>query len=262
MFNGRFRRGKIRSEIHPEEILIDSENISEFDVDQFEGRIERPIKQSQLVAMGGAVALVAVLLFVRAGMLQVVHGAEYALRAEQNQLAEETIFADRGTIVDRNGVPLAWSERLNVEDDFARRVYADRQGLAHAVGYTRAPAKDSSGNYFRTAFEGLDGAERAYDGRLGGTNGVELTETDALGRILRRVAGSRLAGDPQMPGGLPAHGRVGDPRAARPDQAGGRGGNARTMGCSWNTSNKVQSRRHDNCANLSAENPSCSLGSQ
>ncbi len=181
------RRGKIRSEIHPDEILIDSQNVSEFDTDQFEGRIERPISRRQIAFAGGAVALVVCLMFARAGMLQVVHGAQYALQAEQNQLQELTIFADRGTIVDRTGVPLAWNEREQVEDDFAQRVYADYRGLAHAVGYTKAPAKDSSGNYFRTAFEGLDGAERAYNNMLGGQNGVELTETDALGKVVSQA---------------------------------------------------------------------------
>ncbi len=191
-----FRKGKIRSEIHPDEILIDSENISEFDTDQFEGRIERPISRRQLVAAGGAITLAIVLLFARAGMLQVVHGAEYAEQAAQNQLQEQTVFADRGAIVDRNGTPLAWSERVRVEDDFAQRAYAALRGLAHAVGYTKAPAKDSSGNYFRTTFEGLDGAERAYNERLGGQNGVELTETDALGRIVSQATTrAPVAGD-------------------------------------------------------------------
>jgi penicillin-binding protein 2 len=205
-----FRKGKIRSEIHPDEILIDSQNVSEFDTDQFEGRIERPLKRSQLVAAGGAVTLAILLLFARAGTLQVVHGQEYAEQAQQNQLAEQTIFADRGTITDRNGVPLAWNERLLVEDDFAQRVYANLSGLAHAVGYTKAPAKDSSGNYFRTAFEGLDGAERAYDGMLGGSNGLELTETDALGKVVSQattrapVAGEtlRLSLDAKVTQGL------------------------------------------------------------
>jgi len=182
-----FRKGKIRSEIHPDEILIDSQNVSEFDTDQFEGRLERPISRRQIVAAGGAITLAIVLLFARAGMLQVVHGQEYAEQAEQNQLAEQTVFADRGAIVDRNGVPLAWNERVQIEDDFAQRVYAQLRGLSHAVGYTKAPAKDSSGNYFRTTFEGLDGAERAYDTRLGGVNGVELTETDALGRVVSQA---------------------------------------------------------------------------
>lgn len=191
-----FRRGTIRSEIHPDEILIDSENVSEFDTDQFEGRIERPIKRSQLAAAGGAIAVIVVLLFVRAGMLQVVHGQEYATQAEQNQLAEQTIFADRGAIVDRNGVQLAWNERERVEDDFAKRVYASMRGLAHAVGYTKAPAKDSSGNYFRTIFEGLDGAEQAYNDILGGQNGLELTETNALGEVVSQATTrAPVAGD-------------------------------------------------------------------
>lgn len=164
--------------------MIDSQNVSDFDRDRFEGRIERPISRSQLIGAGGAVALAALLLLVRAGNLQVVHGQEYAEQAKNNQLAEVTIFADRGSIIDRNGVPLAWSEREQIEDDFAKRAYAQMRGLAHAVGYTRAPAKDSSGNYFRTQFEGVDGAEEAYDAMLAGQNGVQLTETNALGKVV------------------------------------------------------------------------------
>lgn len=191
-----FRKGRIRSEIHPDEILIDSQNVSEFDTDKFEGRLERPIKRSQLVAAGAAVALATFLLFLRAGTLQVVHGAEYAERAEKNQLAEQTIFADRGSIVDRNGVPLAWNERAAVQDDFATRIYATMRGLSHAVGYTKAPAKDSSGNYYRSAFEGLDGAEQAYNDKLGGQNGLELTETDAVGKVVSEATTrAPVAGD-------------------------------------------------------------------
>ncbi len=205
-----FRKGRIRSEIHPDEILIDSENVSELDRDQFEGRIERPIRRSQLVATGGAIALIVALLFARAGMLQVVHGAQFAKQARENQLQELTIFADRGSIVDRRGVPLAWNERERVEDDFAKRVYSGLRGVAHAVGYTKAPAKDSSGNYFRTVFEGLDGAERAYNARLEGVNGVELTETNALGDVVSQattrapVAGEtlRLSLDAKVTEGL------------------------------------------------------------
>lgn len=190
------RKGRIRSEIHPDEILIDSQNVSEFDTDKFEGRLERPIKRSQLVAAGAAVALATFLLFLRAGTLQVVHGAQYAEQAEKNQLAEQTIFADRGSIVDRNGVPLAWNERAAVQDDFATRIYATMRGLSHAVGYTKAPAKDSSGNYYRSAFEGLDGAEQAYNDKLGGQNGLELTETDAVGKVVSEATTrAPVAGD-------------------------------------------------------------------
>ncbi|HEY4501656.1 MAG TPA: penicillin-binding transpeptidase domain-containing protein [Candidatus Paceibacterota bacterium] len=195
----RPRKGRIRSEIHPDEILLDSQNVAEFDRDQFEGRLERPLKRRQLVGAGGVVLCAALLLLLRAGSLQVVHGAAYAQQAQNNQLAEQTIFADRGPIVDRTGMSLAWNERAAVEDDFAKRVYAKVAGLAHVVGYTKAPAKDSRGFYFRTEFEGLDGAEKSYSEQLSGTNGVRLTETDALGTTVSEattrppVAGETLA---------------------------------------------------------------------
>lgn len=205
-----FRRKRIRSEIHPDEILIDSENVSQFDRDQFEGRIERPLSRRQLSWAGGVIAVGAVLLLVRAGNLQIVHGAEYARQAEENQLTEQVVFADRGTIVDRNGVPLAWNERADIADDFAKRMYAQMQGLAHVVGYTKAPAKDSSGFYFRSAFEGLNGAEKAYNQELGGQNGLKLTETNARGKVVSQsttrapVAGAelRLSVDAKVTQGL------------------------------------------------------------
>lgn len=187
MVFGRLRRGRIRREIHPDEIFIDAQNPAEFDRDQFEGRIERPLSRRQLVGAGAFIGAALLLLLVRAGNLQVVHGQTYAEQARTNQLAEQTIFADRGAIADRTGKELAWNEREQVEDDFARRVYAPLRGLAHVVGYVRAPAKDSSGNYFRTEFEGLDGAEAAYNDALKGQNGVRLTETNALGVVVSQA---------------------------------------------------------------------------
>ena len=103
MLRWRFRKRRIRSEIHPDEIFIDSENVSELDRDQFEGRIERPLSRRQLAIAGGVVCLAFVLLFARAGVLQVVHGQEYAEQAERNQLSEQTIFADRGAIEEEKG---------------------------------------------------------------------------------------------------------------------------------------------------------------
>lgn len=204
------RKGKIKSEIHPDEIFIDSENVSQFDRDRFEGRIERPLKHGQFVGAGAVTAAAMLLLVLRAGSLQVVHGQTYAEQARTNQLAEQTIFADRGPLVDRNGVALAWNERSAVDDDFAKRVYAPMRGLSHAVGYAKSPAKDSSGNYFRTEFEGVDGAEAAYHELLTGRNGVRLTETNALGKVVSHsttrppLAGStlRLSLDAKLTEGL------------------------------------------------------------
>lgn len=198
----RWRRlGKKRrtAEIDPDEILLDSSNLPEFDTDQMEGRIERPIGRRVFVAAGSILALSLVGLVVRAGDLQIAKGATYAKQAMENQLNQSPIFADRGVITDRTGVPLAWNERESVGDDFAKRVYAPLRGLAHAIGYVKAPAKDSAGFYYRDQFIGMDGAERAYDTELAGHNGVKLTETDAKGAVVSEaqvdlaVAGQKLA---------------------------------------------------------------------
>ncbi|MDE1924771.1 MAG: hypothetical protein KGH79_01140 [Patescibacteria group bacterium] len=193
------RKKKIAAEIHPDEILIDSSNAADFDRDQFEGRIERPINRRSLLFVGSFLCLVIALLAVRAGDLQIAHGEEYAKQAELNQLRQSAIIADRGVVTDRNGVPLAYNSRASVTDEFAERVYAAFRGVAHVVGYVKPPAKDSSGTYYRDEFVGVDGVEAAYNQELSGQNGINLTETDAHGAIVSQsteqdpVPGQKLA---------------------------------------------------------------------
>ncbi len=77
----------------------------------------------------------------------------------------------------RVAVPLTSNSRASVEDDFAARVYAPYLGLAHVVGYTKPPAKDTSGFYFRETYVGIDGIEQIFNEQLAGQNGLRLTET-------------------------------------------------------------------------------------
>lgn len=182
------RRRRRHAEINPDEILIDTSNISDFDRDRFEGRIERPLSRRSFVITSSLIALLSFALLARAGTLQVAEGAQYAKQARENQLAEQVIFADRGVLQDRTGEPLAWNERTNLTDDFAQRLYAAYRGLAHTVGYAKGPAKDSSGFYFRDEYQGVDGAEKAFDARLEGENGLRLTETDARGDVVSEAA--------------------------------------------------------------------------
>ncbi len=185
MFGSRFRKRKnSKDEIYPDEILIDSQNVGEFDRDQFEGRIEQPLLRRTFLFVGTVVAVVILGLTVRAGNLEILHGTAYAKQAYDNQLAEQVIVADRGIIVDKNGVPLAYNERGSVTDEFAKRVYSNFRGLAHDIGYVKAPAKDSSGAYYRDVFEGMDGVEEAYNAELAGVNGSKLSETDAHGTVV------------------------------------------------------------------------------
>ena len=174
----RGRRRK-QAEIQPDEIFIDSS--ADFDRDQFEGRLERPLRRRSFIMTASVVAILSLALLTRAGFMQMAQGATYEKMAEENQLAQKILFADRGVITDRTGLPLAYNERATLSDDFAARVYADIRGIAHVVGYVKPPAKDSSGVYYRNTFMGVDGAERAYNTVLAGQNGVQLTATDAHG---------------------------------------------------------------------------------
>lgn len=190
----RKRKRRLSTEIHPDEILIDAANVADFDRDQMEGRIERPLGRGSFIAAGTVLTLVIVALVFRAGDLQIVHGQTYAERALNNQLAQVPIFADRGVITDRTGRPLAWNE-ATATSEFAQRVYSDIPGVSHAVGYVKSPAKDSAGNYYRDYFQGMDGAEEAYSSTLAGHNGTTLTETDARGKVV-----SQAQVDPAQPG--------------------------------------------------------------
>lgn len=178
------RRRKKALEIQPDEILIDSSNLPDFDTDHLEGRLERPLDRRVFIWVAGMVALLLFLYVGRAFDLQFIRGIAYAKQAAENQLSQTTVFADRGTIVDRAHRELAYNVRTSVADDYAVRVYGLFRGLAHAVGYVKAPAKDSSGIYFRDAFTGIDGAEQAFDGILAGENGITLTETNAQGKVV------------------------------------------------------------------------------
>jgi penicillin-binding protein 2 len=184
MFGQIRRRRRLTREIEAEEILIDSSNLPEYDTDQFEGRIERPIGRRAVIVTLSIAALLFLAYAGRAWDLQFINGTAYAKQAAENQLSEKILFADRGVIEDRYNRPLAFNTLNAPTDDFATRVYAAYRGLAHVIGYVKPPSKDSSGYYFRTTFEGIDGVEKYLNNQLAGQNGITLTETDAKGAMV------------------------------------------------------------------------------
>ncbi len=178
----KLRRRKT-GEINPDEIFIDSSNLPAFNVHQFEGRLERPISR-KTVAFVSIVFVVAGLVFVsRFWLLQVKRGEAFAAQSEQNRLRHTDLFANRGVVLDRNGVVLASNASYEDDSDFAKRVYAPIHGLSHILGYVKYPTKDSSGFYFRTNYIGEDGVEKVYDSLLSGKNGERIIETDAFGKV-------------------------------------------------------------------------------
>ncbi|MDE2041337.1 MAG: hypothetical protein KGI59_03100 [Patescibacteria group bacterium] len=214
---GKRRRRQRSHEIAPDEILIDSSNLPHYDTDQFEGRLDKPIKRGSLYAVVGIFAFIAIVFFVQAADLEIVHGADYRAKSENNLLRPVPLFAGRGVIYDRNGIPLAWNapagstaaglpadsstttgttslSGLSLSDDGSqsdssnadvpRREYATSTGLAHVLGYVQYPSKDANGFYYQDDFTGVAGAEKYFDKQLTGTPGSRLVEVDAHGRAI------------------------------------------------------------------------------
>ncbi len=170
-------------DIEPDEIFLDSENLPKFDVNQFEGRIEKSISTGTFLVFGIVCALIFGIFFARSIILQGVRGAAYLAKSESNRLRYTVLFPERGIITDRNDEKLAWNSASDTNSEFSFRTYKDTPGLSHAVGYVQYPSKDASGFYYNEDFLGEDGVEKYYNDVLSGTNGQQIIEIDAAGKL-------------------------------------------------------------------------------
>jgi penicillin-binding protein 2 len=190
-------RKKQKQNLDPNEIFLDSSNLPNFNVHQFEGRIEKPISKPTLMFVGVFFLLIQGAYLWKVGLLQIIHGQEFRDRAENNRLEHSLIFGSRGTIYDRNKVPLAWNTLPETEknwadipskegkavNDFPLRRYTEDPGFGHLLGYLSYPAKDTSGFYYKKDFEGKDGIEEVYNTEMNGISGTKIQEVDALSRV-------------------------------------------------------------------------------
>ena len=166
--------------VEPDEIFLDSKNLQNFDRQQFEGRIERPIPKKTIMLLGFLFLFFIGIFGVRLIYLQVEKGKEYFSRSQNNIFEKTIIFTGRGIIYDRNKVELAWNE--NNGSQIPTRAYL-APGFSHLLGYVSYPIADSSGNFWQGDFIGKDGLEKEYNDSLKGVNGSKIIETDALGKI-------------------------------------------------------------------------------
>jgi len=172
-----------RQEIAPDEIFLDSSNLPDFNRDQFEGRLEKPIAGRTLIFVGTLFIIVGVIFSYRIWNLQIAQGKVFAKRSENNRLRHTLIFSDRGVIFDRNEELLAWNEDNPHDSDFSFRRYSTTTGISNLLGYIKYPSKDSAGFYYREDYEGVDGVEKFFNEQLKGENGIKITETNAFGKV-------------------------------------------------------------------------------
>lgn len=171
-------------DIDPDEIFMDSKNLPDFDISQFEGRLEKPISQKVFVIFGSVCFLIAVIFLVKFSFLQIVHGSFYKDKSENNKLKQILLVAPRGAIYSRDGVELAWNQTSQNEEDFPLRKYTLASGFGNLLGFLKYPAKDSSGFYYEEEFMPKDGAELYLNEMLSGQNGLELIETSVNGDVV------------------------------------------------------------------------------
>jgi penicillin-binding protein 2 len=176
-----FRKKKYTEfELDPDEIFLDSRNLPDFNTNSLEGRLEKPISRRSYLGVAVFIGVIFFALVAQAARLEIVQGSSYAARSEKNRLRPEVLFAQRGAILDRNGVSLVSN---NVADDGTVARQYQTPGFGHLLGYVSYPKKDSSGHYYDTDITGLAGVESALNSTLSGKNGKLLVEEDARGKI-------------------------------------------------------------------------------
>lgn len=185
IFKGNKRKGNFF--VYPDEVFLDSKNLQNFDRQQFEGRIEKPITKKTVIFLGIFFLAVTSIFLFRLISLQVEDGEAYRKRSENNTLAKVNIFTERGIIYDRNKEQLAWNQENTEQEEGSYDLYTRAYlspGFAHVLGYVSYPTKDkNTGRYWQNEFEGIDGLEKMYDEMIKGENGSKIVETDALGKI-------------------------------------------------------------------------------
>jgi penicillin-binding protein 2 len=194
------KRNNLRNKnsfVEPDEIFLDSTNLQNFDRQQFEGRIEKPIPKKTILFVGVLFLFLTGVFGSRLVYLQIKKGEAYFSRSQNNVLEKVLIFTDRGIIYDRNKEELAWNKRED-ETSIPTRTYMS-PGFSHVLGYVSYPTQDKSGNYWQGDFIGKDGLEKQYNDELKGENGAKIIETDALGKVYsENIVNSPKAGTDMM----------------------------------------------------------------
>ncbi|MEI6810835.1 MAG: penicillin-binding transpeptidase domain-containing protein [Candidatus Nomurabacteria bacterium] len=170
-------------EIDPEDVFLDSQNLSSLDINQLEGQLSRPLG----VHVYYIFTIIIVLLFgatiFRLFSMQITNFAIYQEKADRNHLRSTPIFAHRGTISDVNGDLLAWNSSQGEFSEIPDRIYTSTPGFSHLLGYVSYPKKDQSGVFWQDEYIGRDGIEKQYQDRLAGIRGERIIAVNALHKI-------------------------------------------------------------------------------
>lgn len=188
----RRARKAVSHEIDPEDVFLDSQNLSSLNLNQMEGQLERPLgKHIFYIALLLSASIVSAFSY-RLFAMQIVRVDEYKEKADSNHLKRLPLFALRGTISDRNGELLAWnslhdtstsSQTRSSADDIPKREYTTDSGFSNILGYVSYPKRDQSGVFWQDEYLGKDGVEKQYQAELAGVKGERIIQVTALREV-------------------------------------------------------------------------------
>jgi len=180
----------------------------------------RKIHDSKPGAMRGkmllfSLVLVVVILLVKIVSLQIIRGEYYRTLSDFNRIRSKVIYAPRGILFDRGGLPLVYNlpgfretvggkttlltqehalEKMakgarNISVDSLRQ-YPLKDSMAHIIGYVGQISEDQTKSsvyhqYHITDLLGKSGLELQYEPFLKGVNGKQLIEVDANSKEVR-----------------------------------------------------------------------------
>ncbi|MDQ5957223.1 MAG: penicillin-binding protein 2 [Patescibacteria group bacterium] len=175
-------------EILPEEIFLDSRK-EKLDFASGEGVISKPVLQSHFTLSLLVLFFIFTLFIYKAYSIQITNYELWAERSKNNFINKAYIFAYRGMIKDRNGVPLAWNDSIDnkLEDinSIPKRHYIEGAGFGNLLGFLSYPKQDSNGVFWQDDFKGMEGLEKYYDSVLAGEKGDRVIEVNVKGDIVR-----------------------------------------------------------------------------
>ncbi len=176
-------------EILPEDVLIDAANLPSFDTSQLEGRVTGSVDSRFFTFLGALAVLVMCFFMYSAFNLQIRNGSFYTQKAENNRFESIPLFAERGSIYDRNNKPLVWNENSSTStNDFAQRKYTELVHMGSLLGYVKYPKKDKkNGVYISNALTATGGIEEELNATLQGKEGSLYIETDAVGNVISQT---------------------------------------------------------------------------
>lgn len=177
-------------EILPEDIFLDSGNLSNFDMENGGATFKKPVLKDSFFFMLAALFLGLAIFCYKAYTLQIRDSSIWLAKSQNNYTNSTPIFAYRGMIKDRHGVPLAWNDSVDNKTLYAdslipKRHYFDDPGFSNLLGFVNYPKKDKSGVFWRSEYIGGDGLEKYYNDILSGVSGSRVVETNVKNEIIK-----------------------------------------------------------------------------